>query len=109
MQFTKLSPLALVGLITACGVVNPNTYGTLLPYEKEGVMRLSFAVHGNAWKCSGLVKAESSRKVPLQTVPIECVGMAKNGTATLQTDPRTEFTNISYKLNNGISGTMLFD
>lgn len=94
--------------VAACGVVNPSTYGTLLPLE-TGVMRLSFSVHGNAWRCSGRVRAESIRSVPRQTVPIQCIGMANSGTATLETDPRTEFTNISYKLSNGISGTMVFD
>jgi hypothetical protein len=72
-------------------------------------MRLSFATVGNAWRCSGLVQAESARTVSKQTVPIQCVGMAESGTATISSDQRTQFANISYRLDNGITGTMLFD
>ena len=109
MRLSSLAVMALVGVTTACGVVNPNTFGTLLPTKEQGVMRLSFAVYGNAWKCAGMVNAEDARHVVRQTVPVQCVGMARSGTATVETDPRTQFTNIAYKLDNGISGTMLFD
>ncbi|PTV94421.1 hypothetical protein C8J27_108158 [Rhodobacter aestuarii] len=109
MRLSSLAVLALVGVSAACGVVNPNTYGALLPTNEPGVMRLSFAVYGNAWKCAGMVNAKDARHVTRQTVPLQCVGMARSGTATVETDPRTQFSNITYKLDNGISGTMLFD
>ncbi len=107
----KLSTAALLFAISACGVVNPNAYATVTKHDADN-WKVAFAVVGNAWRCTGLAQgrgADNFTDIPAQTIPVDCIGMASSGTATLTPRAGTLFVDLSYRLNNGISGSLVLD
>ena len=97
--------------ISACGVVNPNAFATVTKHDNDN-WKVAFAVVGNAWRCTGLANgngAERFTDIPAQTIAVDCIGMAKSGTAILQPRPGTLFVDLSYRLDIGITGSIVLD
>lgn len=98
-------------LVASCGVVNPNAFATVTKFDDNN-WKVAFAVAGNAWRCTGLAVgngAERFNDIPAQTIPVNCIGMASSGTATLAPREGTLFVDLSYRLNIGITGTIVLD
>lgn len=107
----NLSILALLISVSACGVVNPNAYATITKYDAAN-WKVAFAVVGNAWRCTGLAAGNGAANftdLPAQTIPVDCIGMASSGTATLTPRAGTLFVDLTYRLDNGISGSVVLD